>query len=798
MDGIRIHAVESSNLICRQGCEQLLRIARQDGANHHVFVLAPLKDVEFELAGLLGYAKAHDERLWSLQEQRFARWTALVDQMLGELAGSKVLQRIKQGFTDLEDILHSVWLVEEVSTGVRHYFEKITDSWVADLLCHYASSQSYHADLIEYQSLLARTEIPEQLLFVYGNLPQAEGKVPVDGVSEYGASYLAGHLHAEGVTFWNNVSLLRNADSAEVPSALVIRNLSYSEATELSFFGAPIIHPQSLLPAIEQSINVQLRCWKHEDDQGTIISKEGDLDGPTRVKGFSIVHDIALINVEGAGMSGVVGIAGRLFSAMREASISVVLITQASSEYSICFAVPEDQMEKAVLTARSEFAHELQNTSIQSIEGEGGLAILAAVGKQMTGQAGVAGKFFSSLGKASVNVIAIAQGSSETNISAVIKAQDSKKALRALHARFFLSKQALSVGLIGPGSIGGTLLKQISRESVRLKEQFGLDIHIRGIANSKRMILDQDGIDPANWKQRFEQEAIELDLDLFTRHIGATYFPHSLIIDCTTSAQLAQHYATWLEMGIHVITPNKKAGTAPMPYYRQLLDTCLRTGRRFLYETTVGAGLPVIWTLKDLVQTGDRVHRIEGIVSGTLAWLFSSYDGTVPFSTLVRKAKDMGYTEPDPRDDLSGMDVGRKTVILARELGYDVEVADIPIQSLVPASLEKGSIESFMQHLEVLDPLIESAYQEATRKGERLRYVGVVEENGRCSASLKSFGPDHPFAQARGTDNVICFTTDRYFEQPLVIKGPGAGRDVTAGGVFSDILRLAAYLGARI
>jgi aspartokinase/homoserine dehydrogenase 1 len=312
------------------------------------------------------------------------------------------------------------------------------------------------------------------------------------------------------------------------------------------------------------------------------------------------------------------------------------------------------------------------------------------------------------------------------------------------------------------------------------------------------MILDQDGIDPADWKQRFSTESVPLDLDLFTRHIGATYFPHSLIIDCSTSSTLAELYASWMEMGIHVITPNKKAGTALMAYYDHLFDTCLKTGRRFLYETTVGAGLPVIWTLKDLVQTGDRVHRIEGIVSGTLAWLFSSYDATKPFSSLVRQAREMGYTEPDPRDDLSGMDVGRKTVILARELGYRVEVADIPIQSLVPAGLEQGSVQEFLDQLELLDPLIEAEYRKAQSLNQRLRYVGIVDEEGRCSASLRSFPYDHPFAQAQGTDNVICFTTDRYASQPLVIKGPGAGREVTAGGVFSDILRLAAYLGARI
>ncbi len=798
MDSIRVHAVESSNLVSRGGCEKLLRIISACEQEKQVFVLSPLKDPELELASLLSYAKAHDERLWSVQEQRFTAWTALVEDLLGTPIAQKVLERVKQGFADIEDILRSVWLVEEISEGARTYLVKLGDGWVADVLCHYAIGSGYTADVKEFSPSLQPCCPKSRLLFVYGNLPQPEGTHMKEGFAEYAASLLASNLHADGLTFWNNTSLVKNADSNEVPSALVIRSISYSEATELSFFGAPVIHPQAMLSAITNAIDVQLRWWGDENEPGTTVSKQGDQEEASRVKGFSIIHDIALINVEGAGMSGVVGIAGRLFSAMRAASISVVLISQASSEYSICFAVPQNQMEQACKTAKEEFAHELETSVIQSIEGEGGLAILAAVGQRMTGQAGVAGKFFSSLGRAGVNVIAIAQGSSETNISAVIKAQDSKKALRALHARFFLSKQAISAGLLGPGNIGGTLLAQISCETVRLKEQFGLDIHIRGIANSKRMLLDQDGIDLANWQSRFAAEAIPLDLDLFARHIGATYFPHSLLIDCTTSSMLAAQYVSWMELGIHVITPNKKAGTASLSYYRQLFETSQRTGKRFLYETTVGAGLPVIWTLKDLVQTGDRVHRIEGIVSGTLAWLFNEYDGKVPFSSLVLKAKEMGYTEPDPRDDLSGMDVGRKTVILARELGYQVEVSDIPIQSLVPDTLQEGSVEDFMGKLEQLDPIIEKAYQRAKANQACLRYVGMVDEMGRCSASLKEYPPDHAFSQAKGTDNVICFTTDRYFTQPLVIKGPGAGREVTAGGVFSDILRLAAYLGARL
>ena len=798
MNDIRVHAVDGSNLVSKEGCEKLVGIYRSYPEHHHVFVLSPIRDSQLEIGSLLSLARQHDERLWSMLEKRFSVWTELVDHLLNRLAGEKVLQRIKEGFANIEDLLRAVWLVEDISSGSKHYIDMVVSSWVADVLCHYVTALGISSTLMDYQLALRETNVKQDCLFVSGLLPQAENSSPSDGIAEYAASLLATSLQANGLTFWNDMALLRNADVLEVPSAKIIRSLSYAEATELSFFGAPLIHPQALLPAIEASIDVQLRWWADIEAEGTVISKHGDGMSPNRVKGFSIIHDVALINVEGAGMSGVIGIASRLFTAMREASISVILISQASSEYSICFAVPEKQMKLAVETARVAFAHELGDHMIQSIEGENGCAILAAVGKQMTGQAGVAGKFFSSLGKAGVNVRAIAQGSSETNISVVIKGSDSKKALRALHAGFFLSKQALSVGLFGPGSIGGTLLDQIASETVRLKEQFGLDIHIRGIANSRKMLLDEEGIDLSCWKERFANEAVDLSMEEFINHIGATYFPHSLLVDCTTSSQLAENYVSWLERGIHVITPNKKAGTTNYAYYRSLLDTCLKTGRRFLYETTVGAGLPVICTLKDLVQTGDRVHRIEGIVSGTLAWLFNQYDGSVPFSALVRKAKEMGYTKPDPRDDLSGMDVGRKTVILARELGYAVEVSDIPIESLVPPQLQDASLSDFMSRLEELDEPMFKLLKAADGRGEKLRYVGCVDEQGHCSATLRSFVADHPFAQATGTDNVICYTTDRYFSQPLVIKGPGAGRDVTAGGVFSDILRLAAYLGARI
>jgi len=788
---LRLHSVDSSCLLSLEGCQRLYRITKAQKEDFELFVLSPVSLKGYEMHSLFESAKDHDEKLWSSLEKHSETWRMLVDLLLEQKTGSLVLGRIKQGFSDIEDLLKAIWLTGYVSSGSLDFLDRLLSRWAADILSCYFTTRGEDAAIISYDELALKKENGHHLLFIYGVLSRED--------AELKTATLASVLNAKGVTFWNNRSLLRSADINEVPAAKVIPSLTYQEATELSFFGAPVIHPHALLPAINAKIDVQLRWWGDEQNQGTTITGKVDTPlGASRVKGFSIIHQVALINIEGAGMSGVPLIASRLFTALGREGISVILISQASSEYSICFAVPEAQARLACQIAGETFSKELETGQIHKVESELDCAILAAVGQQMSGQIGVAGKFFSSLAQAKVNVRSIAQGSSESNISAVIKNEDSTRALRALHAGFFLSKQALSIGLFGPGNIGGTLLDQIAQQNLRLKDLRGLDIHVRGIASSKRMLLDEEGVDLNKWRSIFEQRSVPLDMNQFLSHVGATYFPHSVIVDCTASASLAEEYVSFMNRGMHVITPNKKACTSSYAYYQELFDTSLRTGRRFLYETTVGAALPVLCTLRDLVQTGDRIHHIEGIVSGTLAWLFNNYDGSVPFSTLVRQAKEMGYTEPDPRDDLSGMDVGRKTVILAREMGFHTEVEEIPIESLVPGQLQSQSLDRFLNQLDELDEPMRKRYEEASAHNMKLSYVGMVDEKGNCSASLRSYPMDHPFSQATGTDNVICFTTDRYFKQPLVIKGPGAGRDVTAGGVFADILRLGAYLGARI
>ncbi len=801
MNSVRIHALEGSMLSHLQGVRKLIALynSRKGGEKTEVFVLSPVASSDYQLDGLLAASAENEEKLWSRLEKSQSIWNELAEGALSD--PEPVQERINAAFSDMEEVLRAVWIMKDVPEAAARYAGDLTSTFLSWILSASFTEASIPCTVMTPREAIDTPSFPEGAVFVTGELyrihasTDAAGKPRKEGESEYTASLIAAS-HKAPVTFWNSRSPLCTASRKDVPSAKVIRHLTYREATELSFFGAPIIHPQSFQPASDAAVPITLRCWGDMDEEGTVITEEAVDDG-LLVKAFSVVRNVAMINVEGSGMSGVPGFSSRLFTSLRNERISVILISQASSEYSICFCVPQRQAADAVRTIKAEFSHETAEKAISSIDCETDLAIIAAVGEGMPGHLGTAGAFLSSLGRAGVNVRAIAQGSSERNISAVIKAGESGKALRALHSVFFLSQQTLSVGLFGPGNIGGTLLDQLAAESDRLRRDFDLDIRVRGIATSKKMLLSEEGIDLSSWKEKFRNEAVAYNEDIFLSHIAAQYYPHRVIVDCTSSEARAMQYVRFINSGFHVITPNKKAGSGPYAYYRELLDSTMKTGRKFLYETTVGAGLPVICTLKDLRETGDRVISVEGMVSGTLCWLFSEYDGTVPFSELVKKARSLGYTEPDPRDDLSGMDVARKTVILARELGYTTETGDIEVESLVPEDMRSLSSEEFLSRLSEMDSRMLELYRSAESRGMKLRYVGKV-ENGTCTVALKEYPADHPFSQAKGTDNVISFRTARYDKQPLVIKGPGAGPEVTAGGVFADILRLSAYLGSRV
>ncbi len=610
--------------------------------------------------------------------------------------------------------------------------------------------------------------------------------------SDYSAAIFAALSKAAELTIWSDVDGVMSADPSRVPEAQVIDQLTYNEAMELAYFGTAVIHPQTMGPAIDNDIPVVIRNSHNPAHPGSRIGATAEQSD--NIKGITAIGGMALLNLEGAGMIGVPGTADRLFASLKDAGVSVTLISQASSEHSICIAVPDDVAERARLVVADAFAEELESGQIQSVDTTPGQSIVAVVGDGMEGTPGIAARFFGSLARAGINIRAIAQGSSERNISAVVDSSDVTKALRAAHSGFYLSHKTLSIGLVGSGNVGATLLKQLDKQADRLAEEFNIDLRIRAIARSRKMLLGDRRISSETWQDDFDASAVDTDLEAFERHVNPDHLPHAVIIDCTASENIAALYAGWLERGIHVITPNKKAFSSDFAAYSELQAAADKGSSHYFYETTVGAALPIINTLCDLIYTGDEVRSIRGIFSGTLAYLFNVYDGTRPFSEIVREARESGYTEPDPRDDLSGMDVARKLTILARELGQNIEIGEFPVQSLVPEDLQDCSIDEYLDRLPEYDDEIDALFRKAAAEKKQLRYIASLDADGNASVGLDAVDEDHPFCNINLTDNIVQFETERYSANPLVIQGPGAGPEVTAAGVFSDLLRLASYL----
>jgi aspartokinase/homoserine dehydrogenase 1 len=614
--------------------------------------------------------------------------------------------------------------------------------------------------------------------------------------SDFSASIFGDVLNASEIHIWTDVDGVLSADPRRVPDATVIDSLSYHEAMELAYFGAKVIHPQTMAPAVTKGIPIWVRNTFAPEKPGTLICA-----APTSnhaVKGITSIDAVALVNVEGAGMIGVPGTAQRLFGALREDGISVILISQGSSEHSICFAVPEKDAGRTAETVRRAFAVELRDGQIQDVEALTGHSILSVVGDGMAGTPGIAADVFGALAGAGVNVRAIAQGSSERNISVVIDARQTTRALRSVHARFYLSPHTISIGLVGPGVVGSVLLEQIASQAPRLLRDFRLDLRVRALMTSKKMLLSDQSIGIDGWKDKLAAGQ-PVDLTAFEDHVHADHLPHAVIIDCSASEKVAALYPRWLAEGIHVVTPNKRANSGPLDLFSRLHEARRAGGSHYLYEATVGAGLPIMQTLRDLRETGDEIRRVEGIFSGTLAYLFNLWDGSEPFSSIVKTAKAKGYTEPDPRDDLSGTDVARKLVILAREMGMRLELADVALEGLIPPALVGVGVEEFMARLTELDAPMLARLEAARARNRVLRYVGALEAaSNRATVGLVELERSHPFANINLTDNVVRFVTSRYDQNPLVVQGPGAGPAVTAGGVFADLLRVCSYLGAKI
>ena len=612
--------------------------------------------------------------------------------------------------------------------------------------------------------------------------------------SDYSAAIFANLFDAGELLIWTDVDGVLSADPRLVPDAMVLPTMSYAEACELAYFGAKVLHPQTMAPVQSHGIPLCIRNTLNPSAPGTWIlaeNPEGDAE-LSPVKGLTIVRDMAVLELAGNAMVGVPGTAEKLFAALHRAGVSVVMISQGSSEHSICCVVRAGQVEAARAAVEAAFADAIADTQTQGVGVTRDVAILAAVGDGMVGIPGVAARLFAALAQARVNIRAIAQGASERNISVAIADADATRALRAAHSAFWLSPQTVSVGLIGPGQVGRALLSQMAEVLPKLRARSQVDLRLRGIANSGYMALDHFAIHPDEAIDRLTGMTTQaFDADAFAAHVRAEHLPHALIVDCSGSEAMARHYPAWIAAGIHVVTPSKHAGSGDWERYAAIREAQRAGGGRFLYEATVGAGLPVIQTLRNLLDTGDELLAIDGMLSGTLAWLFNSFDGTRPFSALVREARELGYTEPDPRDDLSGLDVARKLVILAREAGSELSLDDVAVESLVPAHLQSVPRDEFLARLEELDAPMQARLDAARAQGLGLRHIAHLSRERGARVGVVALPAEHACRHTRLTDNLVQFTTARYAGNPLVVQGPGAGPQVTAAGVFGDILAIA-------
>lgn len=608
--------------------------------------------------------------------------------------------------------------------------------------------------------------------------------------SDFTATILGRALRAERVIIWTDVDGVLSADPRDVPEAFPLSRLSYTEAAEMAYFGARVLHPRTMRPVQELGIPLLIKNTLNPDAPGTLISAESravDL----RVKAISTVRDVAVVMLEGNGMLGVPGIAARLFVALADARVNVLMIAQASSEHSICLAVRQNDMDLAVETLRQSFQPHLARGDITRIYAIPRCAVVSSVGDQMRHHPGLAGRMFATLGRSRVNVLSIAQGAAETNISAVVRDDEVKRAVRALHEAFPLARLRAHICLLGPGRVGAKLLQMIARQHENLLERVKLNLRLVGLANSHNMLWNPDGLSFESALTDLE-DGREANLDWLLEQLGASRLERVIVVDTTASEAVAQRYPDFLELGLGVVTANKLANTRDMQFYRRLQRAARRREVAYRYETTAGAGLPVISTLKDLVRTGDTVHRIEGVFSGTLAYVFNSLDRGGEFSAIVRQAHELGYTEPDPADDLSGEDVARKLLILARELGLDVERKDIEVESLLPDGFEAGSPNVLFEALEQMDADWQARVKSAATNGQRLRYIARLEK-GKLNVGVRAVSENSPFARPEGRENVIAYHTDRYKDTPMVIQGPGAGLRVTSAGLLSDLI-LAAEL----
>ncbi len=777
-----------------------------------VVVVSALGGVTDLLLGAATLAAAGDETYREKLTVVEQRHLDAVKQLLPVAGQSQLLSLVKKACNEIEDICNGIYLLRELTARSKDRIASYGEWLSSQIIAARFNTNGVPAQWIDARSLIRTNSnftaaevdyaVTNQQVHQFFNKAESSlfilpGFIASDsngitttlgrGGSDFTAAIMASALDATVLEIWTDVSGMMTADPRLTSNARIIPQISYQEAMELSHFGAKVIYPPTIQPVMGKGIPVWIKNTFAPADEGTLIEavtrKDGDI-----VRGISSINNIALISLEGSGMIGIPGFSKRLFEALSSEKINVILITQSSSEHSICVGIDTASAVKAKQAVDAAFANEIALSKVEPLQIESDLSIVALVGENMKSHPGISGRMFSAMGRNGVNVRAIAQGSSEKNISAVIATRDVRKSINVLHEEFFeTSYKQVNLYITGTGNVGARLLAQIQQQVAFMQAHQHLQVNIVGISNSRKMLLKEEGINMADWKAQLEQAEVA-NLQQFVGEIISRNLRNSIFVDVTASEVVAGVYAQLLEKSVNVVACNKVAASSAYRNYKKLKDLARAYNCQFLFETTVGAALPIIATLNDLVSSGDTIHRMQAVLSGTLNFVFNNYDGTRKFADVVKQAQEEGYTEPDPRLDLSGTDVMRKIMILAREAGHKMEMEDIANNSFMPASCMTGTVADFYAAMGTEEAHFKQLLDKANEAGCKLKFVASF-ENGKAAVGLQHIDPKHDLYHLYGKDNIVLFYTDRYKEQPMVVKGAGAGAEVTASGVFADIIR---------
>ena len=802
-----------SSVANAENIENVVNIIRQRSAGEKtIVVVSALGGITDILLDCGTMAAEGDEMYKEKLQAAEARHMETVKALIPVTRQSRILSYVKTQCNELEDIFNGIFLLKELSPATKDRIASYGELLSTQILVSKLSSldiaagwkdarelittdSSYTAANIDFG--LTNINVYEYFSQNNDNVTVVPGFIAADaakrtttlgrGGSDYTAAIIAAAVNADKLEIWTDVSGMMTADPRLVSTAKAIAHISYQEAMELSHFGAKVIYPPTIQPVMKKEIPVWIKNTFKPEDEGTLIESASVHNGKN-IRGISSVNEIVLLSLEGSGMIGIPGFSKRLFEALSQEKINVILITQGSSEHSICVGIEQQNAALAKQSIDSVFSHEIETGKVEPLVIESDLSIIALVGDNMKNHPGISGKMFGALGRNGVNVRAIAQGSSERNISAVISRNDVKKAINVLHEEFFeTAYKQIHLFIVGIGNVGSKLLAQIHQQQAYLQEHLRLQIKVVGIANSKNMYFNDEGINLLTWKEKI-QRGEPMDIERFNETIHSKNLRNAVFADVTANEQIAHSYDSLLQRTVSVVACNKIACSSPYKYYKKLKDLAKEYNAHFLFETNVGAGLPVISSLNDLLRSGDQVNRIEAVLSGTLNFVFNHYDGTKSFADVVQQAQNEGYTEPDPRLDLSGTDVMRKIMILAREAGEKLEMEDITNNSFMPPACMHGSVADFYNEMRNHEEHFLALYKEAAKAGTKLKFVATY-DNGKAAVGLQQIPPQNDLYHLYGKDNVVLLYTNRYSEQPLVIKGAGAGAEVTASGVFADIIR---------